>query len=56
MGLVGHGIQSQHDAGNLVYPCPGECTIKQANPEHIINGPMAPLVDGVALQMVGGGQ
>ena len=28
----------------------------QANePEHIINGPMTPLVDGVPLRMVGGG-
>ena len=56
MGIVGHGIQSQHDAGNLFYPCPGGRTIKQANSEHIIDGPMAPLIDGVALWMVGGGQ
>ena len=56
MGFVGHCVQSQHDAGNLLYPCPGGRTIKQASPEHIIDGPMTPLVDGVALRMAGGGQ
>ena len=55
MGLVGHGVQSQHDAEDLVYPGPGGGTIKQASPEHIINGPMTPLDDGVPLRMVGGG-
>ena len=56
MGLMGHGVQYQHDAGDLVYPCPGGSTIKQASPELIINGPMAPLVDGVPLRMVGRGE
>ena len=55
MGLVGHGVQSQHDAGNPLHPCPEGRTIKQASQEHIIDSPMAPLVDGVALRMVGGG-
>ena len=55
MGLMGHRVQSQHDARNLLYPCPGGRTIKQASTEHIIIGPMAALVDGVALRMVGGG-
>ena len=56
MGLMGHGVQCQHDAGDLVYPCPGGDTIKQASPEHVIDGPVAPLVDGVPLGMVGRGE
>ena len=42
--------------GILVYPCPRGNTLKQASPEHIVYGPMAPLVDGVTLGMVGGGK
>ena len=56
MGLMNHGAQGQHNARNLFHPCPGGRTIKQASSEHIINGPMAPLVDGIALRVVGGGQ
>ena len=56
MGLMYHGIQCQHDAGDLVYQFPRGNTIKQASPEHIINSPMALLVDGVTLGMVWGGQ
>ena len=56
MGLMNHGVQGQHNARNLFHPCPGGRTIKQASSEHIITGPMAPLVDGVALRVVGGGQ
>ena len=56
MGFVNHGVQSQHNAGNLFHPCPGGCIIKQASSEHIVDGPIAPLVDGVTLRMVGGGQ
>ena len=56
MGLMGHGVQCQHDVGDFVYPGPGGGTIKQASLEHIIYGPMAPLVDGVPLWMVVGGE
>ena len=56
MGLMGHGVQCQHDAGDLVYPCPGGDTIKQASQEHVIDGPVAPPVDGVPLGMVGRGE
>ena len=28
MGLMGHGVQCQHDAGDFVYPGPGGGTIK----------------------------
>ena len=44
------------DAGDSVYPGPGGGTIKQVSQEHIIYGPMVPLVDGVPLWMVGGGE
>ena len=56
MGVMHHGIQRQHDAGDFVYPCLRGNTLKQASPEHIIYGPMAPLVDGITLGMVGRGQ
>ena len=56
MGLVNHGVPSQHDAGDLIHPGRGWGTIKQMSPEHIVNGPMAPFVDGVPFRMVGGGQ
>ena len=56
MGIVGHGVQCQHDAGDFFYPGLGGGTIKQTSPEHIVYGPMAPLVDGVPLWMVGGGE
>ena len=56
MGLMHHGIQRQHDAGDLIHPCPRGNTLKQASLEHIINGTMAPLIDGVTLGMVGRGQ
>ena len=55
MGLMDHGVQCQHDAGDLVYPVPRRNTLKQASPEHIVYGPMAPLVDGVTFGMVGRG-
>ena len=55
MGFMDHGIQRQHDAGDFVYPSPRGQTLKQASPEHVIHGPMAPLVDGVTLWMVGRG-
>ena len=56
MGLMGHGVQCQHDAGDFVHPGPGGGTIKQASLEHIVYGAMAPLVDGIPLWMVGGGE
>ena len=55
MGLMDHGIQRQHDAGVLVYPIPRRNTLKQASPEDIVDGPMAPLVDEVTFGMVGRG-
>ena len=52
MGFMYHCIQRQHDAGDLIHPCPRGNTLKQTSPEHIIYGPMAPLVDGITLRMV----
>ena len=55
MGLMDHGVQRQHDAGDLIYPVSRRNILKQASPEHIVYGPMAPLVDGVTFGMVGRG-
>ena len=35
---------------------PGLLSSKQASPEHVVNGPVAPLVNGVSLGMVGRGE
>ena len=56
MRLVHHGVDGQHEAWDLFQPSPGGCTFKQASPEHVIYGPMASLVDGIPLRMVGRGQ
>ena len=52
MGLMGHRVESQHDAWDLLHPCPGGSVLKQASSEHVIHGPMATLVDGIPLRMV----
>ena len=56
MRLVHHGVEGQHEAWDLFHPSPGGCTFKQASPELVIHGPMASLVDGIPLRMVGRGQ
>ena len=50
--FMGHRVESQHDARNLLHPCPGGSALKQASSEHFIHGPMATLVDGIPLRMV----
>ena len=55
MGFMDHGIQRQHDAGDFVYSFPRGQIPQQASLEHVIHGPMAPLVDGVTLWMAGRG-
>ena len=52
MGFMYHGIQHQHDAGDLIHTCPRGNTLKQVSPEHISYGPMATLIDGVTLRML----
>ena len=56
MGLMCHGVQCQHDAGNLYHPFPRGQIPQQTSSEHVIHGPMTALIDGIALRMVGRGQ
>ena len=56
MRLVHHNAEGQHEAWDLLHPSPRGCALKQVSPEHVAHGPMAPLVDGIPLRMVGRGQ
>ena len=56
VGLMMHGIEGQHDPRDLVNPCLRGRTFEEASAEHVIKRPMAPLVDSVALGMVGGSE
>ena len=55
MGLMHHGIQRKHDARNLNHPLPRGQIPQQTSPEHVIHGPVAAFVDGVALGVIGRG-
>ena len=52
MGLMHHGIQRKHDARNLDHSFPGGQIPQQTSTEHVIHGPMAAFVDGVALGVI----
>ena len=52
VGFMDHLVESQHDAWDLLHPCPGGSAFKQARSEHVVHGPTAALVDGVPLRMV----
>ena len=52
VGLMGHRVESQHDAWDLLHPCLGGSALKQTSSEHVIHGLMATLVDGIPLRMV----
>ena len=52
MGFMGHCVEGKHYPRDLVYlGCGGE-SFKQASAEHVIQGPVAPLVDGVAFRVI----
>ena len=53
MGFVGHSVESQHNSGHFIDPGFGGGSFQQACAEHVIQGPMAPLIDRVALRMIG---
>ena len=53
---MGHCVESQHYPRDLVYPGFGGGTLKQASAEHVIQGSMAPLVDGVAFRVIRRGE
>ena len=52
MGFMDHSVQCQHDAGDLGHPLARRQILQQASPEHVIHGPMASLVDRIALWVV----
>ena len=52
VGFMGHRVEGKHDPGYLIYPGFGGGSFKQAGAKHDIQGPVAPLVDGVALRMI----
>ena len=52
MRFMGHSVEGEHDPGYLINPGFGGGSLEQAGTEHVIQGPMASLVDGVALQMI----
>ena len=49
---MGHCVEGKHYARDLVYLGFGGGSLKQASVEHVIQGPVAPLVDGVAFQVI----
>ena len=53
MRFMWHGVERQHDPGDLVNPCPGGGTFEQASAEHVVERPVTPLINGIALGMVG---
>ena len=56
VGFMRHGVEGQHDPRDLVNPCLRGGTFEEASVEHVIERPMAPLVDSVAFGMVGGSE
>ena len=53
---MGHGIEGKHYPRYLVYPGFGGGSLKQASAEHVIQGPVAPLVDGVSFRVIRWGE
>ena len=54
MRFVRHSVEGQHNSWDLVNPCLGGGSFEQTSAEHIVEGPMAPFVDGIAFRVVGG--
>ena len=52
VGFMGHSIEGKHDPGYLINPSFGGGSLEQAGAEHVIQGPVAPLVDGVDFRMI----
>ena len=48
-----HGVEGQHDPRDLVNPCLKGGTFEQASAEHVIERPMALLVDSITLGLIG---
>ena len=56
VGLMGHCVEGQHYPLDLVHPGFGGGILKQSIEEHVIQGPVAPLVDGVAFRVIRRGE
>ena len=52
VGFMWHGVEGKHYPRDLVYPGFGGGSLKLASVEHVIQGPVAPLVDGVAFRVI----
>ena len=53
MWFMWHGIEGQHYPGYRIDPGFGRRSFQQACAEHVIQCPMASLVDRIALRMIG---
>ena len=53
MKFVGHGVERQHNAGDFVHPCLGGRTFEQASEEHIIERPVATLINSIPFGAIG---
>ena len=54
--LMRHRVEGQHDSRHYINPHFGRWSLEQASAEHVVEGPMAPFINGVALRMVGGSE
>ena len=52
MGFMVHGVEGKHYPRYLVYPGFGGGSFKQASAEHVNQGSVAPLIDGVAFRVI----
>ena len=53
MRFVWHGVERQHDPVDLVNPCLEGRTFEQVSTEHVVERPVAPLINGISFGMVG---
>ena len=56
VGLMRHLVEGQHDSRYFINPRFGRWSFEQAGAEHVVEGPMAPFIDGIAFRMVGGSE
>ena len=56
MRLMRHEVEGQHNPRDLVNPCLGGGAFEQASAEHVVERPVASLIDGVAFGIVGGSE
>ena len=56
MWFMRHSVEGQHDPRNLVNPCLRGGSFKQTSAEHIIESPVATLVDRVTFRMIRGSE